>query len=110
MTLAARASGEEYRAHAGGLADANGAHVGFHELHGVVDRKTRAHHSAWRIYVERDVLLGILGLEEQHLCDHDVCHIVIDRADDEDDALLEEARIDVIRPLATRGLLDDDGH
>ena len=36
--------------------------------------------------------------------------MVFDRARDEDDALLQEARIDVIGPLAAVGLLDHHGH
>src|SRR6185437_6430219 len=62
------------------------------------------------IDVNRDVLLGVLRFQEEHLRHHDVGHVVVDRADDEDQALLEEARIDVIRPLAAGGLLDDDGY
>src|SRR2546422_2977712 len=38
VALAARATGEQHGAHAGRLADADGAHVGLDELHGVVDR------------------------------------------------------------------------
>ncbi len=103
-----RAAGQQDRAHAGRLADADGADVRLDELHGVVDREARAHDAAGRIDVERDVLVGVLGLQEQHLRDHDVGHVVVDRADDEDHALLEQARIDVISALAARGLLDDD--
>src|SRR5207302_6568045 len=109
VALAARAAGEEHGPHAGRLADADGADVRLDELHGVVDRQSRAHDAARGIDVERNVLVGVLGLEEQHLRDHDVGHVVIDLSHDEDHPLLEETGIDVISPLAPRGLLDHDG-
>jgi hypothetical protein len=57
-----------------------------------------------------DVLVRVLGLQEEELRDHQVRHVVLDRTDEEDDALLEQARIDVERTLAARRLLDDDRH
>ena len=44
--LALGAAGQQYRAHAGGLADADGADVRLDELHRVVDRKSGADHAA----------------------------------------------------------------
>src|SRR5690606_36597325 len=72
VALAGRARGEQERAHAGRLADADGAHVGLDELHGVVDRHARGDDAAGRIDVQADVLLGVFGLEEQHLRDDHV--------------------------------------
>ena len=80
---------------------------GLDELHGVVDRQARAHRAAGRVDVERDVLLRVLGLQEQQLRDHEVRHVVLDRAHDEDHALLEQARIDVVGTLAAGRLFDD---
>lgn len=51
-----------------------------------------------------------LILEEQQLRHDHVRHVVVDRADEEDDAALEEARIDVVGTLAARRLLDDHRH
>ncbi len=76
------------------------------ELHGVVNRQARAHRAARRIDVDRDVLFRILGFQEQQLRDDQVRHVVLDRADDEYQSLLEQPRIDVIRPLAASRLLD----
>ena len=45
---------------------------------------------------------------EQKLRDHRVGHEIINRGSDEDDAILEQARIDVERTLATAVLFDDD--
>ena len=108
-TLAFGAPGEQHGAHAGRLADADGAHLGADELHGVVNGQARAHDAAGRVDVQGDVLVRVLGLEEQHLGDDDVRHVVIDRPDDEDDPFLEEAGVDVLSPLAARSLLYDDG-
>ena len=83
---------------------------GLDELHRVVDRQARAHRPARRIDVQRDVLFGILGLEEQQLGDDDVGHVVLDRTHGEHHTLLEKARIDVVRAFATRGLLHDNRH
>ena len=37
-------------------------------------------------------------------------HVVLDRPGDEDDALLQQPRIDVVGALAAVGLLDDHRH
>src|SRR6185312_13933772 len=108
VALAGSATREQNRAHAGRLADADGADVGTDELHGVVDREPCAYDPARGIDVNGDVLFRVLGLQEEHLRHHYVGHVVVDGADDEDQALLEKARINVISPLAAGGLLDDD--
>jgi hypothetical protein len=56
-----------------------------------------------------DVLVRILRLQEQQLGHDQVRHVVFHLTDQEDDALLEQARIDVVGALAAGGLLDDDG-
>src|SRR5690606_38394097 len=68
------------------------------------------HHAAGRVDVQADVLLGILRLEEQHLRHDHVRHVVVDGADEEDHPLLEQARVDVVGPFATAGLLDHHGN
>jgi hypothetical protein len=47
-----------------------------------------------------DVLVWILGLEEEQLSDDQVRHLVLNLADDEDYAFLEQARIDVVSAFA----------
>src|SRR3546814_4457348 len=54
------------------------------DLHGVVDRHAGGDDAAGRVDVQADVLLGVLGLEEQHLRDDDVGDVVVDAADQED--------------------------
>jgi len=42
-----------------------------------------------------------------HLRDDQVGDLVVDRRPEEDDALVQEPRVDVEEPLAAGGLLDD---
>ncbi len=97
---------QQERAHARRLPYAQGGNVGLDELHGVVDRESRRHHAARRIDVERDVLVGILGLQKQQLRDDQVGGYLVHRTDQENHALLEQARVDVVRALAAPALLD----
>ena len=105
--LAGRAAGEQQRAHAHRDAEADRLHVGLDELHRVVDREAGIDDAAGRVDVERDVLVGVLALEVQQLCDDEVGDLVVDGRADEDDALVEQARVDVERALAASALLDD---
>ena len=107
--LALGPSGEQQGAHAHRHADADGLHVGLYVLHGVVDREARIDGAARRVDVDRDVLVGILRFQVDQLGDDEVGDLVVDRRAEEDDALVEQARIDVERALAAGGLLDDHG-
>ena len=49
---------------------------------------------------------GILGLEKQHLRDDQVRDAVVNRRAEEDDAVLEQARKDVVRAFPAVGLFD----
>jgi hypothetical protein len=100
-------AGEDEGAHRHGDAHARGGHVRLDELHRVVDREAGVHLAAGGVDVHRDVLVGVDRLEVQQLRDHEVGHLVVDRRADEDDALVEQARVDVEGALAARVLLDD---
>jgi hypothetical protein len=100
------AGGEQQRAHRGRLPGAQRRHRRADELHGVVDRKARRHHAARRVDVHRDFLLRILGFEEQQLRDDQRRHAVLDRTGQEDDALLQQARENVVSAFTAVGLLD----
>src|SRR6185312_11592037 len=63
--------------------------------------------SARRVDVHRDVLLRVLTLEVQQLRDDEVCDLVVDRGAEEDDALVEQSRVDVELALSARRPLDD---
>ena len=108
LALGARA--QQQRPHRRGLAHADRRDGRLDVLHGVVDRHPRRHRPARAVHVEVDVLLRVLGLQEEHLGDDQVGHVVFDVARQEDDALLEEPREDVVRALAARRLLHDHGN
>ena len=98
------------RAHARRLTDADRADIGLDELHRVVDGQARRHDTTGRIDVQVNVLVRILGLEEQQLGDHEIGHVILDRTDNEDDALLQQPRVDVVSAFAAGSLLDDHRH
>jgi hypothetical protein len=101
---------QEDRAHAGCLADAVRRDVAADELHRVVDRQAGGDDPAGRVDVEVNVALAVLVAQKQHLGDDQIGHGVVDPAAEEDDAVLQEPRVDVVRPFAPTGLLNDDGH
>ena len=82
-------------------------HVGLDELHGVVDGQAGVHRAAGAVDVEADVLVGVVGLEVDELGDDEVGDLVVDRRAEEDDPLVEQARVDVEGALAAARLLDD---
>ena len=81
-------------------------HVGLDVLHRVVDREERGHVAARRVDVQVDVLVGVLGLEVQQLRHDQVADVVVDGRPQEHDAVLEQARVDVVPTLAAARLLD----
>src|SRR6478609_5659388 len=105
--LAGGTAGEEQGAHAHRDADADRLHVGLDELHRVVDRQARVDRAAGRVDVKADVLVRILGLQVQELGHDQVGDVLGDLGAEEDDALVQQARVDVERALAARGLLDN---
>ena len=90
VPLAGSAGAEQELAHAGGQSDADGRDVGAHVLHGVVDGQAVGDRAARGVDVQRDVLVGVLGLQEDELGADEVGRHLVDRAADEHDALLEE--------------------
>jgi hypothetical protein len=83
--------------------------LGLDELHRVVDRQPGVDPAAGGVDVDRDVLVGILGLEMQELGDDQVGDLLVDGRAQEDDPLVQEAAVDVELALATGGALDDHG-
>jgi hypothetical protein len=76
-------------------------------LHGVVDRKAGGHVAPGRVDVQVDVLVGILRLQKEQLCDHKACDRVVERSSDEDNPLLQETRKDVVGSFSPSGLFND---
>ena len=102
--------GEQECAHAGGHADADGGDVALDEVHGVVDRHTGRNRATGAVDIERNILVGILGLQEQELRDHQGSGGVIDLVRQENDAVVEKTGEDVIGTLAPVGLLNNRGN
>ena len=103
------AAGEDHGAHGHGDPAADRPHVGLDELHRVVDRQARVDDAAGAVDVELDLLLGVGRLQVQELGVDEVRDLVVHRGAEEDDALVEQAGVDVERALAARVLLDDHG-
>jgi hypothetical protein len=79
-------SREQERGHGGGLSDAQSRYRRAHELHRVVDRKSRGHHATRRDDIHADLFLWVVGLKKEQLRYHEARDRVVDRAGDEDDA------------------------
>ena len=108
--LAGGPSHQQQRSSGSGLPDADGRNVRPDVLHGVVHRQAGADMPAGRVDVEGDILLGILGLQEQQLRTDQAGDHVVDRAGQENDPLLQQARVDIVGALAPVGLLDHHRH
>ena len=104
--FAARSGGEQHEAHRCALADAIGRHVAGDELHRVVNRQPGGHAAAGRVQIQVNVRLRIVGLQKQHLGDDRIGDVVVDRGTEEDDPVLEQATVNVHRPLFAAVLLD----
>ena len=102
--FALRPGAQQHRAHARGHADAIGDHVAGQELHRVVDRQPRRHRATGRVDVNVDILFRVFHLQEEQLRDHQIGHVIIDLAD-ENDPILEQARVNVVAAFAPPGLL-----
>src|SRR3954451_1940554 len=109
VTLPGGPRRQDHRGRRGGLAQADGGDVGLDELHRVVDGEQTGDLATGRVDVDRDVLVGLLALEVQQLRNHDVGDDVVDRGAEEDDAVLQQPREDVVAVGAARGVLRDVG-
>ena len=87
--------------------DADRLDVGLDELHRVVDREAGVHAAARGVDVDADVLVRVLGLEVQQLRHDQVRDVLGHGRAEEDDALVQQAGVDVERALPAGGLLDD---
>ena len=105
--LPGRAAAEDHGGRRHAHAHADGGDVGLDVLHHVVDGHAGVGDAARGVDVEGDVLLVVLGLEEQHLRNDQVGHLVVDLLAQEDDALPEQLRVDVEGAVAPASLLDD---
>ena len=82
------ACGEKKRAHRCRNADAHRRNVRADKLHRIVDSHAGRHRATRAIDIQADLALRILVVEEEQLRDDDVCDRIVDRAAEENDALL----------------------
>src|SRR5919202_871318 len=75
VALAPRARGEQNSRYRGRRPERRRRHVRVYEAHGVVDGQTRRNAATRRIYIQVDVLLGVLAVEVQKLRDDGVCDL-----------------------------------
>ena len=68
------------------IVETSGANV----LHRVVDGQPGVDLAARRVDVERDVLVGVLRLQEEELADDEVRQLVVDRPPEEHDPVAEQ--------------------
>ena len=80
---------------------------GLDEAHRIVDRQAGGHAAAGAVEIHVDIFIGIFFFQEQELGDDQAREMVVDRAAHEDDAILEQARINVVGAFAARRLLYD---
>jgi hypothetical protein len=90
----------------GGLADADRGNIGPDVLHGVVDREPRRDEPARRVDVKGDVLLRVLGFEIEELGGDQAGDGVVERAGQEDDAVLEQPGKYVVGTLPSARLVN----
>ena len=71
--------------------EAHGRDLAPQRLHRVVDREAGIHLAAGRVEVERDRVLGLVGLEHEQLGAHPLRELAVDRAGEHHPALVEHA-------------------
>jgi len=99
-------AGQQHRRHAGGEPHAHGRDPRTDVAHGVIDGQPGGNHAPGAVDVDVDVLVRVFGSQEEQLRHDDVGNLVVDWCADEDDAVLEEPRVDIKGALATVGGLD----
>src|SRR5260370_28436809 len=74
----------------------------------IKNREPRRDRSTGRVYIHIDLTLGILGLKEEKLRRNEVRDLVVDLTAEEDDAILQQPRVNVVGALTAPGLLDHE--
>src|SRR4029450_2172891 len=106
-TLALRSRTEQHRSHACSHPEAIGRHIACEKLHRIINRQARSDRAARRIDIDVNVLFRVLNLQKQQLGNHKISDVIIHRRSDEDDAILEQSRVNIIAALASARLLHD---
>ena len=100
---------EEYCRHRCRHADAGRRDIRLNVVHGVENGESGRHMAAGGVDIEGDILFRVLRGKEEHLGDDEIGDVTVDWAAEENDALFEQARINVVGSLTERGLFDNHG-
>ena len=100
--------GQQEGAHGGGHADAEGGHGATQVLHGVVNGHAGGHGAAGAVDVKANGLVGVFHFQEEHLRHDQVGGIIVDLAGQEDDPVLEQPGVDVVRSFTPVRLFHHD--
>lgn len=98
---------EKNSSHGGCHADTDGGYVWFDVLHCIIDGEACCDGSTRRVDVDLDVFGFVFALEEEELCYHDVCDLIVDLGAEHDDAIFEETRVDIVGSFAHVGFFDN---
>src|SRR5690606_1431884 len=110
IPLALSTGGQQEGPHATGLTNTHCADVWLDKLHSVVNRHSRRYGSSRRVDIKMNIFIGIFRLQEQELLHYQVRHVIFNRPNQENNPLLQQARINIVRALTARRLLYNDGH
>ena len=106
QTLALLARHHQERAHAGGHADAHGAHVGLDIVHGVKDRHACGHAAARAVDVKRNIAVRVFHFQKQKLRDHQISGIIVNFPAQENNPVLQKAGVNIEGAFSPVGLFD----
>ena len=106
-SLSLRSSGQEEGSHAGGKSYTNGRNIALDVLHGIVDGHACSHGTTGAVNIEMDILGRILRLQEQKLCDNQICGIIRNLLAQKNNPVLQQPGINIIAALAPSCLLYD---
>ena len=101
---------EQERAHGGRHADADGRHIAFDVLHGVIDGHSGGDAAARAVDIELDVLVRILGFQIQKLCHNETCRRIVDFFGQEHNTVVQQTGKNVVAALTAAGLLHNIGY
>src|SRR5205085_11846240 len=104
------ARAKQHRGHARRHPETVSRYVAGQKLHRIVNREPRGDNTAAGIDVDTNVFLRIFHLQKEQLRDHEIGNVIVDRLSNEDDAVFEQSRINIVTTLAAAGLFDYHRH
>ena len=87
--------------------NADSRNIRLDKVHGIKDAQTCINVSTRRVNVERNILVWVLALKVQKLCNNKICRITSYRFSQENNTIIEQSGVDVIATLTTRSLLNN---